>query len=112
MSLVPVPELRVMIATAKQFVANEVHFSFLVGPARECAWWAKVHGLHPAIQQLATDWQLGADLTWNEYWQHAIPITVDEFRSRVAADLGEAAGDSSHAGRNPFEANVPNLPEH
>lgn len=88
MSLSPVPEVRAMVEMAKRFTAGEVHFSYMVGPTEQCLWWAKVHGIHPAIAALAMEWQLLADRVWNEYGQHGQPWSVEEFRRRVAADLG------------------------
>jgi hypothetical protein len=89
MSLVPVPEVREMVAAVKQFVAGEIHFSFLVGPIERCAWWARVHGVHSAIQRLAADWLLLVDRTWNEYGQHSNRLTVEQLRQLLAQDLGE-----------------------
>ena len=89
MSLVPVPEVRELVATAKQFVAGEVHFSHVVAPAERCAWWAKVHDVHPAILELAAEWGLLADRVWNEYGQHGPALPVEEFRRQVAWDLGD-----------------------
>jgi hypothetical protein len=93
MSYIPVPEVREMVAVARRFVAGEVHFSAMVGPAESCHWYAKVHNSHPAIRQLAADWQHGADLVWNEWGQHQAPISVEEYRRRVAGDLGEPLHD-------------------
>ena len=92
MSLAPVPEIRAMVEVAKQFVAGEIHFSYMVGPAEQCLWWAKVHGAHPTILALAAEWQLLADRVWNEWGQHGpgVHLPVEEFRRRVAADLGMA----------------------
>lgn len=90
MSLAPVPEVRAMVEVANRFVAGEVHFSYMVGPTEQCLWWAKVHGSHPAILALAAEWQLLADRVWNEYGQHGRALPVEEFRRRVAADLGVA----------------------
>ena len=89
MSLVPVPEVREMVAVARQFVEDEIHFSFLVGPIERCGWWARVHNVHPAIQTLAADWSLLVDRTWNEYGQHSNRLTVDELRKYLAQDLEE-----------------------
>jgi hypothetical protein len=77
-----------MVEVAKRFVAGEVHFSHMVASTEQCRWWGKVHGVHPAILTLAAEWQLLADRVWNEYGQHERPLPVDEFRRRVAADLG------------------------
>jgi hypothetical protein len=66
-SLVPVPEVREMVEVARRFVAVEVHYSWMVGPTAACRWWAKVHGSHPAIVALATEWQLLADRVWNKW---------------------------------------------
>lgn len=92
MSLVPVPEVREIVVIARRFVAGEVHFSFVLGPAELCAFWAKVHGLHPAIRALAAEWGLLADRVWNEWGQYGPGqhLPIEEFRHRVAADLGEA----------------------
>ena len=89
MSLAPIPEVREMVAVAQRFVAGEVHFSHVLGPAELCAFWAKVHGAHPAIQALAAEWGLLADRVWNEWGQHGrgVHLPVEEFRRRVAEDL-------------------------
>jgi|688.fasta_scaffold118832_2 hypothetical protein len=89
-SLEPVPEVRVMVEAAKRFVSGEVHFSSLMEPTQVCLWWAKVHGAHPAIIALAAEWQLLVDRVWNEWGQHGpgVQLPVEEFRLRVAADLG------------------------
>lgn len=79
MSLVPVPELRELVTAAKAFVAGDVHFSNMVEPADRCAFWAKVHGLHPSIVQLAVEWNLLADRAWNEYGQYAQPCPSRSF---------------------------------
>jgi len=86
----PVPEVRSLVEVATRFVAGEIHFSYMVSPAELCEWWAKVHGAHPAIRALAADWSLLADRVWNEYGQHKHPLSAEEFRRRVAADLGIA----------------------
>jgi hypothetical protein len=93
----PVPEIREMVAVAKQFIAGEVHFSMMVGPTEQAVLWSKVHGTHPAIQKLARDWQLWADQVWNEYGQHKQTLTVDEYRRRVAADLGMSLSDDTRS---------------
>lgn len=77
-----------MVTVAKQFVAGDSHFSCMVSPAEQCEWWAKVHGTHPAIRELAAEWGLLADRVWNEYGQHGQALSVEEFRGRVATDLG------------------------
>lgn len=103
MSLAPVPEVRHMVEVAKHFVAGDVHFSDLIAPTGMCLLWCKVHGVHPAVSALATEWQLLADRVWNEYGQHGPSLPVEEFRRRVAADLGIAPGaePSATADRQP-----------
>jgi hypothetical protein len=90
-SLIPIPEVRELVAVARRFVAGEVHFSHLLSPAESCVFWAKVHGAHPAIQALAAEWGLLADRAWNEWGQHSrgVRLSVEEFRRRVAEDVGE-----------------------
>src|SRR5262245_25010554 len=88
MSLAPVPEVRDMVEVAKRFVAGEVHFSHMVAPTEACLLWARMHGADPAVLALAAEWQLLADRVWNEYGQHGQALPVEEFRRRVAADLG------------------------
>jgi hypothetical protein len=90
-SLIPVPEVRELVAVARRFVAAEVHFSHVLGPAESCVFWAKVHGAHPAIRALAAGWGLQADRVWNEWGQHGpgVHLSVEEFRRRVAEDVGE-----------------------
>ena len=77
-----------MAEAAKRYVAGEIHFSYLVGPTADCRYWAKVYGLHPAIQQLASDWSLWVDQVWNEWGQHKESLPESELRRRMAADLG------------------------
>jgi hypothetical protein len=77
-----------MFAAAVRYVNGEIHFSYLVGPTSNCVFWAKVYGLHPAIQHLASDWSLWADQVWNEWGQHAESLPETELRRRIAADLG------------------------
>ena len=91
MSLAPIPEVREMVAVARRFVAGEVHFSHVLGPAESCSFWAKVHGAHPAIRALADEWGLLGDRVWNEWGQHGrgVHLPVEEFRCQVAEDLGE-----------------------
>lgn len=84
----PLPEVREMVETAKRYVRGEIHFSFLVGPTERCEFWARVYGVHPAIRQLAKDWMLWVDQTWNEWGQHPIKMSEAELRQRIAADLG------------------------
>ena len=88
-SLVPLPEVRRMVAIAQQYIEGDVHFSHLVGPAGDCEWWARVHDVHPAIRALAAEWSLLADRVWNEYHQYPVSLPEAEFRQRVAADLGQ-----------------------
>jgi hypothetical protein len=97
-SLAPVPEVREMVEVARRFVAGEVHFSFLVGPTEACLLWATIHGAHPAIDALAAEWQSRADRVWNEWRQHGPGVhpPVEEFRRRVAADLGLAPDAERH----------------
>lgn len=92
MSSTPVPEVRSMVEAATRFVRGEIHFSYMVEPIEQCLWWAKVHGVHPTILALATEWQLLADRVWNEYGQHGpgVHLPVEEFRRSVAEDLGIA----------------------
>jgi hypothetical protein len=89
MSLIPVHEVREMVTAARRFVAGDAHFTTMVAPTEACSWWARVHGVHPVIQQLAAEWREGADLAWNEYGQHPRPISVAQYRQQVASDLGE-----------------------
>lgn len=85
---VELPEVRTMVAAAKQYVAGEIHFSQLVGPIERCEFWARVHGVHPAIRQLAAEWKTLVDQTWNEWGQHPVRLSEAELRRRIAADLG------------------------
>ncbi len=85
----PVPEVRAMVAAARQFVDDEIHFSALVGPITECEWWSRVHEADSRIHQLARDWQTLVDRTWNEFGQHPDPLTVGELRTRITEDLGD-----------------------
>ena len=80
-----------MVDIARRFVAGEVHFSQVIGPAESCLLWAKVHGTHPAIRALSAEWGLLADRVWNEWGQHGhgVHLPVEDFRRRVAEDLGE-----------------------
>jgi hypothetical protein len=89
MSTVPVPEFRKLVAVAKQFVAGEIHFCFLVGPLSDCRLWCKVHGSHHAIQLLVAEWELGVDRVWNEYRTYPETLPVEDYRRQLAADLGE-----------------------
>ena len=91
MSLIPVPEVREMVAVAKEYAAGKIHFSYMVGPTEHCVWWARVHGVHPAILALAKEWQLMADQVWNEWGQHADRLPEAEYRRRVTADLSGPA---------------------
>lgn len=85
--MAPVPEVRKMIAVAKQFVAGEVHFSWMIAATREAQIWSKVHNLHPTIQALIAEWSSGADRVWNEFGQCSAPLTVEEYRDQIASDL-------------------------
>ena len=85
----PIPEVREMVAAAKQFVAGDIHFSALVGPITVCEWWSRVHDAESRIHQLAVEWQQLVDRTWNEYGQHDDPLTVDQLRDRIGNDLGD-----------------------
>src|SRR5205814_10732598 len=89
----PIPEVREMVATAKRYIEGEIHFSYLAGPTMECKYWAKVYGLRPAIQELASDWCLWVDQCWNEFGQHKESLPESELRRRIAADfcIGAAA---------------------
>lgn len=84
----PLPEVREMVATALRYINGEIHYSYLVGPTSDCRFWAKVYRLHPAIQQLASDWSLWVDQVWNEWKQHPVSLPESELRRRIAADLG------------------------
>jgi hypothetical protein len=88
-SSAPIPEVRDMVAAARQFVAGEIHFSYLVRPIEACEWWSRVHDKDSDIHKLAADWSLLVDRTWNEYAQHSDPLTVDELRAKIADDLGD-----------------------
>lgn len=105
MSLAPVPEVRAMVGVARRFIAGEVHFAHLLGPAETCAFWAKVHGSHPAIRELAAEWSLLVDRVWNEWGQHGhgVHLPVEVFRRKVAQDLGEADGTTSPHSDPPSE---------
>jgi hypothetical protein len=84
----PLPEVREMVEAAKRYIAGEIHFSYLVRPTEQCEWWSRVYGAHPAIRQLARDWQLWVDQVWNEGGQHSVNLPESELRRRIAADLG------------------------
>lgn len=84
----PLPEVREMVAAAVRYINGDIHFSYLVGPTTDCRYWAKVYGLHPAIQQLASDWSLWVDQVWNEWGQHKESLPESELRRRIATDLG------------------------
>ena len=84
----PLPEFRELVCVAERYIAGECHFSELVGPTQECEFWAKVHGVHPAIMQLVRNWVLWADQVWNEYRQYPKSLPEVEFRRRLAADWG------------------------
>ena len=86
--VLPLPEVREMVEAGKRYIAGQVHFSHLVGPTERCEWWARVYGVHPAIWQLARDWQLWVDQVWNEGGQHPVRLSESELRRRIAADLG------------------------
>jgi hypothetical protein len=82
------PEVREMVEAAKRYVVGEIHYSFLIGPTERCEWWARVYGVHPAIRQLAKDWQLWVDQAWNEWGQYPLQLPESELRRRIAEDLG------------------------
>ncbi|MFN3150444.1 hypothetical protein [Bremerella sp.] len=89
-STTPIPEVHVMVAAAKQFVADEIHFSALVGPITNCEWWCRVSNANSHIHRLAVEWRQLVDRVWNEYGQHDNPLTVEKLRMQIKADLGEA----------------------
>jgi len=89
--MLSLPEVREMVAAAKRFVSGEIHFSYLVGPTERCEFWAKVYGVHPAIHQLAAEWKMLVDQTWNEWGQHPVKLSEAELRRRIATDLGVPA---------------------
>ena len=95
MMTLPLPEVREMVEAAKRYVAGEIHYSDLAGPTERCVWWSRVYGVHPAIPQLARDWQLWVDQVWNEWGQHPVKLPESELRRRVASDLG-AVRPSGH----------------
>ena len=97
MSLVPIPELCVMVDIARQFVAGNVHFSYVETAADRCALWAKVHGAHPAIQALAAEWATLADRVWSKQAPPSQALTLEEFLHRVAEDLGEEPAPAHRA---------------
>jgi hypothetical protein len=76
------PEFREMVSAGREYV------SYLVGPATHCAFWAKVHRVHPAIKRLADDWSLWLDQRWNEHGRYKESMSEVELRRRIAADLG------------------------
>jgi hypothetical protein len=84
----PLPELRAMVAAANRYLRGEIHFSALVGPTEQCEIWARVYGVHPAIRELAAEWQMLVDQTWNEWGQHPVKLPEAELRRRIAGDLG------------------------
>ena len=83
----PLPEVREMVAAAVRYLAGEIHFSCLAGPTQDCRFWARVYGLHPGIQCLASDWTLWVDQVWNEYGQYEKAMPESELRRRIAAGL-------------------------
>jgi len=76
-----------MIAVAGRFVRGEAHFSELAGAAMRLEHAAKAFAAPPIILQMAREWVLMTDRCWNEYNQHANPITVAELREWVKAQL-------------------------
>ena len=83
----PFPELTKMIATAKRFLAGELHFSYLAGDAAQLQFAAKAYSAHPSIRRMADEWALMTDRCWNEYGQHRDTITVTELRDWVREQL-------------------------
>lgn len=87
MNVPPVPECRDMVAAACAFVEGEIHFSALIEPIQNCQIWARVHNSDAAILKLTSDWLFMVDQTWNEFGQHDEAMSVEQLRSRIAADL-------------------------
>ena len=88
-----VPEVREMVAAARRFVAGDIHFSELVEPITLCEWWSRVCGVHCQVHALAKRWSLLVDRTWNEYGQHADPLTVEQLREELRRDVECIGGD-------------------
>lgn len=82
-----IPEVREMVQSAKQFVAGELHFSYLVGPIERCEFWSRVNGVNSPINALAKRWSLLVDRTWNEYGQHIDRLSVSQLRDEIERDL-------------------------
>lgn len=86
-TLLDVPEVRDMVRLAREYLAGRTHFSALHAAAAECLLWLKVYKIHSGIRQLADDWTKWTCRRWNEWGQHAEPLTDQELRALIAADL-------------------------
>lgn len=99
MSLVPLPEIRELVAVATDFVHGNIHFSYVVTSTTDCVFWAKVHQVAPAIHEFILDWNCLGHRVWPEFPQlisgtchrckdGGAHLTPEEYRKLLAVDLG------------------------
>ncbi|MEP3477868.1 MAG: hypothetical protein ABJZ55_01355 [Fuerstiella sp.] len=88
-SVSPIPEIRAMVAAARQFVDGEIDFLALRGPVLECQQCANRFNVDANIQRLTNEWAGFIERTWDEWGINPDPMPVEELRDRIAADLGD-----------------------
>lgn len=84
---VPLPEFRELIRCARAYVAGELHFSYVcsaVGNFRDATRFLPVGR---DIKQMAEEWGTIVTRAWPEMSQISNPISEDEFRQWVAAQI-------------------------
>jgi hypothetical protein len=88
-SLLPITEVRDMIAVARRFVQGEATILDLYGGAVACEYWARNLGMHAEIAALAAKWRDLAEAHWNEFGMLKNPPTRAEVCAELLRDLGE-----------------------
>ena len=89
MTTSPIPEVRAMVAAARQFVDGEIDFLALRGAVLECRISTRIHGADSKIERLASEWAQLIERTWNEWGISSDPLQVDQLRTRIAEDLDD-----------------------
>lgn len=83
------PEFREMIASAREYLACEIHFSGLSEPIMKCKAATHFFVARPELQEIAADWELMLHRLWNEW--NFLPkeeeISEEEFRVWVSKQL-------------------------
>ncbi|MFV5313491.1 hypothetical protein VXN68_15040 [Acinetobacter schindleri] len=83
----PIAEVRRLIDAGKRYLAGSCSIQELHGHASQCATFARFMHSHPGIEQVANEWVSVIYRRWNEWGDVAEPLTEQEFRLWLTAQV-------------------------